>query len=124
MSNQDQKVENTRQPTLSPAAENATNLKGRATPGPWIVDGAMIVPESAVKSEMGYQSGEYIAQCYPTLYKTIAGNLRLIAAAPDLLAALEEFQLLMERTACTPKWEKLTDYFLKIKAVVAKAKGE
>ena len=58
------------------------------TPGPWKIDGPMIVPESAVKSEMGYQSGEYIAQHFNTLGKTQKANARLIAAAPDLLAAL------------------------------------
>ena len=41
-------------------------------------------------------------------------NARLIAAAPDLLAALESFGVL----ACTPEWDE------KRRAAVAKAKGE
>ncbi len=59
-------------------------MSGAHTPGPWQFDGSVSVEDAA---------GNLVALVYsaPMASGTISGNGNLIAAAPELLAALQVF---------------------------------
>ena len=62
--------------------------KPKFTPGPWstgFVDGTKIVRESD-RSQIAQVAGDYSD---PTIWPIMEANAHLIAAAPDLYAALE-----------------------------------
>ncbi len=79
-SNRERKVENTQPVTSSSAVEGATKPRAEFTPGPW---GANRYDE--VNSAHGY----LIAYCVGHSDSHNKANARLIAAAPDMLAALQ-----------------------------------
>ncbi len=89
------------------------------TPGPWTVDGDDI-----------YASGLIVAQASFRL-EQCAANARLIAAAPDLLAALEGLEALentigscKECYTCTGHETPAGDASEQARAAIAAAKGE
>jgi hypothetical protein len=86
------------------------------TPGPWIIDAGYLVgvyePDSA----------ETIAvfDCEPS-----EEDARLIAAAPDLLAALIAMHQVHRAFSSSPDWTSLDDDArLLAESAIAKAKGE
>ena len=96
-----------------------------ATPGPWRVGrGAQSDPFAieAVTVTVAHVKGRRLDP------KTIEANARLIAAAPELLAALEDCEERMERARriaddlCPGQWGILEAS--KARAAIAKAKGE
>lgn len=101
-------------PTMLPASQH--------TPGPWTVDGVRIVQDAAPVYVGG---GQYSRAVICSLHlrvpviNTLAGDSALIAAAPDLLAALRALVLqanqgvVLERDACTRQ----------ARAAIAKAEG-
>lgn len=91
------------------------------TPGPWTV-----VRNGDSNALIRYSDGEnasYIAQCNDLQlcpeHGTVEANARLIAAAPDLLAALEE--LLADKYLADPI---NADRMANARAAIAKAKGQ
>lgn len=62
-------------------------MSGKHTPGPWrthVVDSTMVIGSDG--SEIAQTLGDY-----ESLYATMEADANLIAAAPDLLEALEAF---------------------------------
>lgn len=93
---------------------------GEHTPGPWrVVHGTNVMAkrghggEASVAACGGYANnfdgGAYVAES--------EANARLIAAAPDLLAALEAVTLL-------PGFEPEEPYGQAVRAAIAKARGQ
>lgn len=62
-------------------------LKFKGTPGPWHV---------AETGDVVDSSNEDIAQVWPPVEGDEYANARLIAAAPELLVALENFRMIIE----------------------------
>ena len=86
------------------------------TPGPWAVVGGSIM----VEYDGGFFDLAYVDGIFPNGYLTVAernANANLIAAAPDLLAALE----LM---AYGHRHEHECDCYKQVRDAIAKAKGE
>jgi hypothetical protein len=82
------------------------------TPGPWIITGSMI------------SSDDDTTVCLLTSYRDMTprqtANARLIAAAPELLRALQE----IVDAADGKGWEQLDAGFGKARAAIAKAEGK
>lgn len=106
------------------------------TPGPWaICTWASHMPLSGWPSEVCADDGEgdgaticmfYRVDLYDFDRAAVEANARLIAAAPDLLAALEEAITLVEFFHGVPGW---TEYqsspeMKRLRAAIAKARGE
>ena len=102
-------------------------MSAQHTPGPWVVDGEDVIERT------GFLGGVYIAQngngrvaeafcnCLVVEDEECRANARLIAAAPELLAALEDAESIFgpeegeEHKA--PHWAK------RARAAIAKATG-
>jgi hypothetical protein len=70
------------QPIFPPNLHTTNMEQTKHTPGPWHV-----IPKGATfAGDIANERGEVVAQAYGTGHKA---NARLIAAAPDLLAALQ-----------------------------------
>jgi hypothetical protein len=86
----------------------------KPTPGPWRVepDGSIVGPDGCdvIASHADYLGGHYLA--------ATEEDRRLIAAAPDLLAACE--------AVAATTWSKNTATIIgeQVRAAIAKAKGE
>ena len=83
------------------------------TPGPWRVEDESLIVEQWPDDKLG---GHIVAAVYPHPPRGRAVNARLIAAAPDMLAALEAVTQ-PEPLQCEADWELA-------EAAIAKAKGE
>lgn len=83
-------------------------MKPKFTPGPWIYDDiyGLILAKT---------NGAEIAACH----SGIEANARLIAAAPEMLAALEWLYPILKARS-----ENAPDSLKKIKDLIAKARGE
>ena len=79
------------------------------TPGPWKVNGYMVRTDCKISL--------FVANCCYGATDAIEANARLIAAAPELLAALEW----AVETADTEQYE--ADWYAAARAAIAKAKG-
>jgi len=84
------------------------------TPGPWYVD---CQNESAAIGYRAIVDGDGYTVCNPSPMGQ--ANARLIAAAPDLLAALEVVREYMDHAADQFSYEDI----VQIRAAIAKAKG-
>ena len=95
------------------------------TPGPWIIDGgAWTPPTQHMIRAKAAQCDAWIpvAHCYEP---EAAANVRLIAAAPELLAALESISSRMEAAHhCVPsKHDPLQCNACVARAAIARATG-
>ena len=91
------------------------------TPGPWIVDEACLVWAEA--------AGEYVAltdhdDAAPIPMEQREANARLIAAAPELLEALEALSPHRTGYGQSMDWQAYNEAQKKARAAIAKAKGE
>lgn len=90
------------------------NTKTKWTAGEWYTEQGMVVTDEML-----------IAQCIDrhgsTISKEACANARLIASAPSLLEACEEFIRECDKKA---SWDKVGGSYLKAKQAIAKAKGE
>lgn len=93
------------------------------TPGPWSVSESIrkrVIGER--EQEIVTADGQMVALLYDENWdprgETDAANARLIAAAPDLLAACEEF---VRKVDCGEAFS--TRSYQQMKAAIAKAKG-
>jgi hypothetical protein len=88
--------------------------EGKHTPGPWSLD-----QSSQISCVSAFDvNGEFIGIAYMTLPNHEA-NARLIAAAPDLLAALKQFEAFYPMGINLD----LDDAFRAARAAIAKAEG-
>lgn len=91
------------------------------TPGPWYVqpeqDGAFTI--WANELQLGEVTPDDMGDKLPA-----QANAALIAAAPDMLAALEWWQAQMRDDSCDDMGKLLDDMSAKARAAIAKAKGE
>lgn len=98
------------------------------TPGPWIAEQEVFAPGGIVGiyvaqydarvQEPGGRICQAYGNCLVTTDETVRANARLIAAAPDLLAALK---------AVVESWETGTrwrDEMGRARAAIAKAEGK
>lgn len=81
-------------------------MTSKHTPGPWLVKG---------KQSIRGSDGEYIAK---TNWNNGAANARLIAAAPELLSALQVAELALRERGLRACGE-----YKQIEAAIAKATG-
>jgi hypothetical protein len=95
------------------------------TPGPWLVRDDVQWPAEVKDKIVGPKYGEQVALVYRDSDQDLA-NAHLIAAAPDMLEALQEF---VDTTDHIPDhlldlWVKASGLVAKIElASIAKAKG-
>ncbi len=91
------------------------------TPGPWFVNG------NAISAKPNYFN-IFIAQRTKICNGQWEANARLLAAAPDLLEALENaaeaFDIAINLTPTGPARNRLCDMNIQARAVLSKAKGE
>ena len=97
------------------AAESVAAASASHTPGEWNV-GAL---DKNDQRRVGSDNGRLIATCHHecvgALEIEMEANARLIAAAPELLEALE---------ACLPHLQVYTPHWSATKAAIKKARGE
>lgn len=96
------------------------------TPGPWFLKGSYV--RAAIPGAlMGDGPKDFnIAIVYEGYEGDRAANARLVAAAPDLLAALEGLLYLLPREIVSlrdPRHEPLTNCLNASRAAIAKAKS-
>ena len=90
------------------------------TPGPWIVETFERIAGREVTQVSAFsEDGNRILCCRVQSFKKIE-DAKLIAAAPDLLGALQEIIDAADGTG----WAQLGTTFTKARAAIAKAKGE
>lgn len=95
--------------------------EAKHTPGPWFVHGPSVGTGPSEADSCGYEVAHILNP-----YKGCVGardrvdaNARLIAAAPELLEALEKTQILLERMGM-----QSSDEYQENRAAIAKATGQ
>jgi len=88
-------------------------MKTTFTPGPWRYDRTNGSPTTGEHMIAGAKPG-YLAEVRDCGSGDVSANARLIAAAPDLLAALE----------CVAPYISEKGVFNMVQSAIAKAKGE
>ena len=94
------------------------NMEKKHTPGPWKAQTHI----SLDRMEIRDANGRRIAECamdFPMSAKTHDANASLIAAAPELLEALQE----IVAAADGEGWSQLDASFTKARAAISKAIG-
>lgn len=99
------------------------------TPGEWLTDGNTVyaldeagrVNRFSVMITGGYSSAPVYGDRIRTTPEELAANARLIAAAPDLLAALRAAMHVLEHTQVTPSG---VERYERAKAAITKATTE
>lgn len=92
----------------------------KPTPGPWRVEQERIAPDDIRFDVVAGLSGEVLVACPPS-----EADARLIAAAPDMLAALKALWAdrdvrQSDQAAC----KRLYEAWRALRAAIAKAEGE
>jgi hypothetical protein len=90
-------------------------MSSQHTPGPWVIHR----PNDSERIDINAEGSFYIAEVIGGMTAQEA-NAHLIAAAPDLLEALEE----LEALGSLELPQRRDAALLKAKAAIAKAKGE
>lgn len=101
-------------------------MTDKHTPGPWLIDTNTIyaldetdrVNRFSAQVQGGYSSAPVYGDRIRTTPEELAANARLIAAAPDLLAALQAVMHVLEHTQVTPSG---VERYERAKAAIAKA---
>jgi hypothetical protein len=101
-------------------------MAGNHTPGPWVVWS----PNEFGNPSIGRESGPSLAIVFRSNHEAeLEANARLIAAAPDLLAALEHAEYALTRWAMyghsdrPPEQYRADEWARDARAAIAKAKG-
>mgnify|MGYP000878657138 CR=1 FL=1 len=91
------------------------------TPGPWMVE-----PLGSACFEVKCQCGYFIATCHDGVRgdRNADVNARLIAGAPDLLAALQRIVAVLDKQVASPHLAERASPLAQAKAAIAKATGE
>lgn len=101
--------------------------KNEHTPGPWVAE--IRLAQATVTAENGDIVADIARDPQSTSEQTyddttIEANARLIAAAPELLAALDNCRSLLEHyEICYGKGPKLTNNIKAARSAIAKARG-
>ena len=93
-------------------------MNAKHTPGPWVV---IPMPDGSIdicKSNAGYHIAQMLYTGYPA---DVQANARLIASAPDLLAALEA---IVKMISPYSGQGRMDTEISAARAAIAKAKGE
>lgn len=105
------------------------------TPGPWVISDAQIAPGGIVGRYIAHKDGGMIAEallnCRVTRDADMEANARLIAAAPDLLAALRiaaDFMSIasdwnIDEAEINGEMKSTYDWLEVVQAAIAKATG-
>ena len=91
------------------------------TPGPWMVE-----PLGSACFEVKCECGYFIATCHDGVRgdRNADVNARLIAGAPDLLAALQRIVAVLEKQVASPHLAERASPLAQAKAAISKATGE
>ena len=108
------------------AASKASQAKAKRenakhTPGPWMVE-----PLGSACFEVKCECGYFIATCHDGVRgdRNADVNARLIAGAPDLLAALQRIVAVLDKQVASPHLAERASPLAQAKAAIAKATGE
>ena len=94
------------------------------TPGPWVEDGGAFYPAWAL-DEDGYNRKGYIAEMLNGYDESYHANAALIAAAPEMLVALESIAEFWNRDQNWGAMNEACWHAIETaEAAIAKAKGE
>lgn len=97
------------------------------TPGPWDYWSGYN-PYDKIEAQVTAEGGDIVIASYNHMIEQGEANAKLIAAAPDLLTALErcELMLLSKRHACEDNYlcHILDSHISQASAAIAKARGE
>jgi hypothetical protein len=93
------------------------------TPGPWTLDEQWVyaLPDSRLPSYSNH--GAYIP-LFNGCQATLPGDLRLISAAPDLLAALQYMTDILSSSVAPDDYEPFRACISQARAAISKATGE
>ena len=91
------------------------------TPGPWMVE-----PLGSACFEVKCECGYFIATCHDGVRgdRNADVNARLIAGAPDLLAALQRIVAVLDKQVASPHLAERASPLAQAKAAISKATGE
>ena len=105
----------------SQAAIKRENAKTGHTPGPWSVE-----PPGYSCFDVRCEFGYFIATCHDGVRGTRNAdvNARLIAGAPDLLAALQRIVAVLDKQVASPHLAERASPLAQAKAAISKATGE
>ena len=100
---------------------NAKRENAKHTPGPWMVE-----PLGSACFEVKCECGYFIATCHDGVRgdRNADVNARLIAGAPDLLAALQRIVAVLDKQVASPHLAERASPLAQAKAAIAKATGE
>ena len=108
------------------AASKASQAKAKRenakhTPGPWMVE-----PLGSACFEVKCECGYFIATCHDGVRgdRNADVNARLIAGAPDLLAALQRIVAVLDKQVASPHLAERASPLAQAKAAISKATGE
>ena len=108
------------------AASKASQAKAKRenaahTPGPWMVE-----PLGSDCFEVKCECGYFIATCHDGVRgdRNADVNARLIAGAPDLLAALQRIVAVLDKQVASPHLAERASPLAQAKAAISKATGE
>lgn len=96
------------------------------TPGPWVVDGRDKDGFDSVMQDSSPRD-DFFASVYSGDENVQAANARLIAAAPDLLAACEDFKRELQEWCASntpPTDSTMAELMQRVSAAIAKAKAQ
>jgi len=99
----------------------AKRENAKHTPGPWMVE-----PLGSACFEVKCECGYFIATCHDGVRgdRNADVNARLIAGAPDLLAALQRIVAVLDKQVASPHLAERASPLAQAKAAIAKATGE
>ena len=100
-------------------------MRAKHTPGPWFAVGYQVEIESETVADICTTNANLFGQGALHDDARSMANARLIAAAPDLLAALEAL-VISHRALCdSPSWDEQDEAEqAQARAIIAYAKGE
>ena len=116
MSDQEPKAESTQSRISSSHADDAMNSS--PTPGPWHIQNKGDIYSPSARCEIVSSDDKTIARV-KGLTAEAEANARLIAAAPDLLAAAESYIIVLKHL----NTEQTREALMQMEALVRKAKG-
>ena len=94
------------------------------TPGPWVLGDGTVEHAHNIYPEYDQRQGQAIASMEPNRRGARAADARLIAAAPDLLMALERIERIATEEDIAELSPEMYHAVMQARAVIARARGE
>ena len=118
------RLERDRAAALEASKASQAKAKIRHTPGPWVA--RRLEEEGFCYEDVMDEYGYYIATCHEGVRgeRNADANARLIAEAPDLLAALQRIVAVLDKQVASPHLAERASPLAQAKAAIAKATGE